>query len=194
MSRTIADVPSRSLLSRLTDHYLQIIANRAPIGFEAEFVNQRSENDLLSRHPDALLVRRRHDRFHLRRDQLEGRRRTATAEPVAGARTELVPTSRSIAASREPAAEEHRLWQDGPSTEEPVAVHAEADDAAPPAVPFDCDDDAGDEDAIAEIAMRSTTDAGLADRLWAARETAEAVKVGRRPDPRRALSRLVAGL
>ena len=41
--RTIADVPSRSLLSRLTDHYLQIIANRAPIGFEAEFVNQRSE-------------------------------------------------------------------------------------------------------------------------------------------------------
>lgn len=35
----IADVPRRSLLSRLTDHYLQIIANRAPIGFEAEFVN-----------------------------------------------------------------------------------------------------------------------------------------------------------
>ncbi|WP_174284776.1 hypothetical protein [Sphingomonas bacterium] len=37
----IADVPTRSLLSRLTDHYLQIIANRAPIGFEAEFVNTR---------------------------------------------------------------------------------------------------------------------------------------------------------
>ncbi len=35
------DVPSRSLLSRITDHYLQIIANQAPIGFEAEFVNQR---------------------------------------------------------------------------------------------------------------------------------------------------------
>lgn len=34
-------VPSRSLLSRITDHYLQIIANRAPIGFEAEFVNDR---------------------------------------------------------------------------------------------------------------------------------------------------------
>ena len=42
--QTIADVPSRSLLSRLTDHYLQIIANRAPIGFEAEFVNQRGEH------------------------------------------------------------------------------------------------------------------------------------------------------
>src|SRR5436305_1108219 len=43
-TRTIADVPSRSLLSRLTDHYMQIIANRAPIGFEAEFLNQRDEN------------------------------------------------------------------------------------------------------------------------------------------------------
>ena len=36
----ISDVPPRSLLSRLTDHYLQIIANRAPIGFEAEFNGQ----------------------------------------------------------------------------------------------------------------------------------------------------------
>ena len=41
---TIADVPSRSLLSRLTDHYMQIIANRAPIGFEAEFDNQRGQS------------------------------------------------------------------------------------------------------------------------------------------------------
>lgn len=42
--RTIADVPPRSLLSRLTDHWLQIVANRAPIGFEAEFTNQRGED------------------------------------------------------------------------------------------------------------------------------------------------------
>lgn len=42
----IADVPSRSLLSRLTDHYLQIIANGAPIGFEAEFRNQRGSEIL----------------------------------------------------------------------------------------------------------------------------------------------------
>src|SRR3546814_10437355 len=39
--RHISQIPGRSLLSRLTDHYLQIIANRAPIGFEAEFVNDR---------------------------------------------------------------------------------------------------------------------------------------------------------
>ena len=38
--QSTADIPSRSLLSRLTDHYLQIIANRAPVGFEAEFINQ----------------------------------------------------------------------------------------------------------------------------------------------------------
>ena len=36
-------VPPRSLLSRITDHYLQIIANRAPIGFEAEFVNEQGK-------------------------------------------------------------------------------------------------------------------------------------------------------
>src|SRR4051794_29058960 len=42
-TQRIADVPTRSLLSRLTDHYMQIIANRAPIGFEAEFANQRGQ-------------------------------------------------------------------------------------------------------------------------------------------------------
>ena len=35
----LSDVPSRSLLSRITDHYMQILAHQAPIGFEAEFVN-----------------------------------------------------------------------------------------------------------------------------------------------------------
>jgi hypothetical protein len=44
--QTLADVPSRSLLSRITDHYMQILANQAPIGFEAEFVNQRGSTIL----------------------------------------------------------------------------------------------------------------------------------------------------
>ena len=43
---TLSDVPSRSLLSRITDHYMQILANQAPIGFEAEFVNQRESTIL----------------------------------------------------------------------------------------------------------------------------------------------------
>ncbi len=38
--RSLADIPGRSLLSRITDHYMQILANKAPIGFEAEFVNR----------------------------------------------------------------------------------------------------------------------------------------------------------
>ncbi|MEM1132512.1 MAG: hypothetical protein AAGH53_06225 [Pseudomonadota bacterium] len=37
----VTEIPGRSLLSRITDHYMEIIANQAPIGFEAEFVNQR---------------------------------------------------------------------------------------------------------------------------------------------------------
>ncbi|QZH76286.1 MAG: hypothetical protein JY451_07045 [Erythrobacter sp.] len=37
--RRLSDVPPRSLLSRITDHYMQILANQSPIGFEAEFVN-----------------------------------------------------------------------------------------------------------------------------------------------------------
>ena len=45
---TIAEVPPRSLLARLTEQYQQIIVNRAPIGFEAEFVGQRG-NEMLYR-------------------------------------------------------------------------------------------------------------------------------------------------
>jgi hypothetical protein len=40
----VSDVPRGSLLSRLTDHIDEIVANHAPIGFEAEFVNQRGRN------------------------------------------------------------------------------------------------------------------------------------------------------
>ncbi|MXP28096.1 hypothetical protein GRI58_04570 [Porphyrobacter algicida] len=40
------EVPGRSLLSRITDHYMQILANEAPIGFEAEFINQRGLTSL----------------------------------------------------------------------------------------------------------------------------------------------------
>ena len=44
--RALSDVPNRSLLTRITDHYMQILANQAPIGFEAEFVNQRGSTIL----------------------------------------------------------------------------------------------------------------------------------------------------
>jgi len=40
---TVADVPGRALLARLTDHYAEILDNRAPVGFEAEFVSHRGQ-------------------------------------------------------------------------------------------------------------------------------------------------------
>ena len=42
------EVPGRSLLSRMTDHYMQIIANQAPIGFEAEYVNDADRRSCIA--------------------------------------------------------------------------------------------------------------------------------------------------
>ena len=39
--RSATQTPSRSILSRLTGHCLEVVANQAPIGFEAEYENQR---------------------------------------------------------------------------------------------------------------------------------------------------------
>lgn len=39
--QALSDVPPQSLLTRITEQYMQILASQAPIGFEAEFVNQR---------------------------------------------------------------------------------------------------------------------------------------------------------
>jgi hypothetical protein len=173
--RTIADVPSRSLLSRLTDHYLQIIANRAPIGFEAEFVNQRGENICYR----GILMPFSSDGDAI--DFIYGviNWKTVGAQALAGPiiKPEPIVTEPFVDEIADPSAEEHLVWEDGPSTEDPAVIHAEADEPAPPAVPFDPDDTPADEDEIDEIAeILVEPDAGLADRLWAARETAEAVK------------------
>ena len=39
----LSDVPVGSLLSRMTDHYMQILASQAPISFEAEFINHHGK-------------------------------------------------------------------------------------------------------------------------------------------------------
>ncbi|WP_417623929.1 hypothetical protein [Paremcibacter congregatus] len=36
---TISDIPRRTLLSRLTDHYMEVLGNKSPISFDAEFIN-----------------------------------------------------------------------------------------------------------------------------------------------------------
>jgi hypothetical protein len=42
----VSQVPPRSLLARLTDHHRRIVADRAPVGFEAEFVGVRGRTTL----------------------------------------------------------------------------------------------------------------------------------------------------
>lgn len=42
----VDEVPARSLVSRLTDHFHEILANRAPVGFEADFVSKRGAQTL----------------------------------------------------------------------------------------------------------------------------------------------------
>jgi hypothetical protein len=177
--RTIADVPSRSLLSRLTDHYMQIIANRAPVGFEAEFENPAGaaicyrgilmpfssngeEIDFIygvinwkrvDAHAPAIDVPVELPRVEFTEPEV-GRDEEQPLEPAHGA--EIEPTDLSAAAESPeegPAAEPHVpfSWEDGPS---------------------------GDEDVFAAPERLLDADAGLADRLWAARETAESVKAG----------------
>ena len=181
--RTIADVPSRSLLSRLTDHYLQIIANRAPIGFEAEFVNQRGENICyrgilmpFSSDGDAIdfiygVINWKTVGAH------------ALAEPVATPEPEPVADEPVAEEITEEIAEsdlpnEHLVWEDGPLDRGAGRPSdAEADEPRAAGGPVRLAGTPADEDEIDEIAeILVEPDAGLADRLWAARETAEAAK------------------
>jgi hypothetical protein len=155
--RTIDDIPSRSLLSRLTDHYMQIIANRAPVGFEAEFDNQRGE---------PISYRGILMPFSSDGDTIDFIYGVINWKNGAGS---LVPAAAPvIEAAVEPVQEEVLELDD------PVVVVSEAE----PVPHFSWQDgplgeDEDDTD-LPEVAL--DPDAGLADRLWAARETAEAVK------------------
>ena len=187
-TRTIADVPSRSLLSRLTDHYMQIIANRAPVGFEAEFANQRDESICYR----GILMPFSSDGDTI--DFIYGVinwktvGETAEAEPLELVADDIVPMV-------EPEAEEpvipiagidlpgHDLVPEEGEAEEPAIEPGPElppiELVVPEPQPIHSAWEDGpladaDEEAIPEIALDE--DAGLADRLWAARETAEAVK------------------
>src|SRR6185295_11001286 len=146
----IAEVPSRSLLSRLTDHYLQIIANRAPIGFEAEFVSQRGHNTLYR----GILMPLSSDGESI--DFIYG---VINWKEIADAQTASALAGQvetAIAAAPAPAAfgAEALVWADGPNADfaEPAEPVAAADDSTLSLWP----------DAL-----------GLADRLCAARDGAE---------------------
>jgi hypothetical protein len=185
--RTIGDVPSRSLLSRLTDHYMQIIANRSPVGFEAEFENPGGEaicyRGILmpfSSDGDAIdfiygVINWKH---------AEAETRVSEAPPAEAIEPEAIEDEIEPLEEVVPIAEDEPLELVVPFAElSPSLVNAEPtvelDDfaAAPPREPFSWEIEADeDEDALPAVALG--LDAGLADRLWAARETAETVQAG----------------
>jgi hypothetical protein len=144
--RRISEVPKRSLLSRLTDHYLQIMANQAPIGFEAEFVGQRGKNTMYR----GILMP-----FSSTGEQIDFIYGVINWKEIADSATSagIAAEARSALASA-PQLASSPVWADGPNSE-PPAADGEPDESAwdEPSLPFD---------------------AGLADRLCAARECAEA--------------------
>lgn len=104
----ISEVPARSLLSRLTDHYLQIIANAAPVGFEAEFTNQRGA-DLLYR---GILMPFSSDDETI--DFIYGV--INWKEAASGAMAEQLDDEVRAALDSGPASQAHApIWADGPS-------------------------------------------------------------------------------
>jgi hypothetical protein len=161
----VSQVPSRSLISRLTDHYLQIIANRAPIGFEAEFVSQRGHNTMyrgilmpLSSNGETI-------------DFIYG---VINWKEVADSNTtaNLVrEVTRAVASA--PVAAAAAVWADGPQADA-------ACEAPLPAIDFDPSLEIGvryeDDEDQPSFELEPADDAGLYDRLSIARETAEAVK------------------
>jgi hypothetical protein len=163
-ARTIADVPSRSLLSRLTDHYMQIIANRAPVGFEAEFANQRDETIcyrgiLMPFSSDGDTIDFIYGVINWKTVGEEAETAAVAPATIAAALEPAVepiesPAQQQVASEEEDQPAEHEAWEDGPLS----------------------DVTADDEDDRVDIELDA--DAGLADRLWAARETAEAAKAG----------------
>jgi hypothetical protein len=186
-TRTISDVPSRSLLSRLTDHYLQIIANRSPIGFEAEFANQREETICyrgilmpFSSDGDTIdfiygVINWKHvgeqtDAAPVVEAVVEAELNEEAALDL----TDEIPfeLTDEIALELADSAGPHLAVEEideAPAPTEVVVPHFSWEDG-----PLHEDD--ADVEALPEIALDA--DAGLADRLWAAREIAEAVKAG----------------
>src|SRR5688572_16920009 len=160
--RRISDVPKRSLLSRLTDHYLQIIANCAPIGFEAEFVGQRGRNTMYR----GILMP-----FSSDGDTIDFIYGVINWKEIADNATSVriaQEAARALAAA--PAVEASPVWADGPNAEPMDSIEALAGPVS--SAGEDWDIPAAEPEQAAEL----PADAGLADRLSMARDSADAVK------------------
>ena len=161
----IDDVPARSLLSRLTDHYLQIIANAAPIGFEAEFINQR-DAEILYR---GILMP-----FSSDGDTIDfvfgviNWKEVVSSEMLQGLEQEVGDALRSAPAQR-PATP---IWADGPASDSMGQA------AASGMRPYDDVSEDGEDDTLDLAGMECPAeDASLADWLALARDGAARVRV-----------------
>lgn len=171
--RTISDVPSRSLLSRLTDHYLQIIANCAPIGFEAEFVNADGLNVMYR----GILMP-----FSSDGDTIDFIYGVINWKELADSGT-VAQLGRQVeqAIARSPAVDASPVWADGPNAVPieqgaPIQtpVYLPPDTSLELGVRYEPAEDDGDQPDL--LALVLDPDAGLGDRLSLARECADAVK------------------
>jgi hypothetical protein len=145
--RRISEVPKRSLLSRLTDHYMQIIANKAPIGFEAEFVGQRGKNTMYR----GILMP-----FSSTGEAIDFIYGVINWKEIADSATASAiaqQASSALAAAAQPGASP--VWADGPNAE-----------------PLELDTPAEPRWDEPELDL----DAGLADRLGVARDCADAAR------------------
>ena len=169
--QNIEDVPSRSLLSRLTDHYMQIIANRAPVGFEAEFDNQRDQTICY--------------RGILMPFSSDG----DTIDFIYGVINwkKLGQEEQSAPVDVRPEPETSAVEDEPLELDEPIAIlseeiPAESDEplelteALEVTLPPDSEPENEESGIAIDLQIDLGEDAGLADRLWAARESADAVR------------------
>ncbi|WP_157216676.1 PAS domain-containing protein [Flavisphingomonas formosensis] len=173
--RTIADVPRGSLLSRLTDHRLQIIANRAPIGFEAEFTNGDGiltlyRGILLPFTSDGTTIDFIYGVINWKQMAPAGHVAAPAYDPPPS-----LPSPQSTPPRPMPAGP---VWADGPNAgpamrglSRPVPSGYGAQDEPD----GEDDGDNGDDEGAALNEEALAFDDGLADQLAAARETAELV-------------------
>ena len=159
----ISQIPGRSLLSRLTDHYLQIIANRAPIGFEAEFESDRGVTIMYR----GILLPFSSDDDTI--DFIMGVINWKEAAPADQAE-ELQLSVEQALRSAAPLTAPVPVWADGPDS-----GHLGDDvDAAPGFAALQGEDDFSvDLSTDEDVAADPGADAELADWLALARETAE---------------------
>ncbi len=181
----ISDVPGRSLLSRLTDHHFQIIATRAPVGFEADFINQRGHEIsyrgiLMPFSSDGQDIDYVYGVINWKDNGLTGEARTplrAVLPPIVAEREDEQEILDMLAA--EERAYEERLGQRDKTLASMAVPQPATQEDSQAQVHQLVWEDAGNAqggDDEEQPAIELDDDAGLADRLCAARATADVCK------------------